>query len=94
MDVEIHVPERFTGDVAGNLSGIRGRMAGMEMQDGIQVIKAQVPAKEMQDYSTQLRSITAGEGTFSMKRGSFEQVPSNLQQEIMAAHRKAQEGHK
>jgi len=91
MDVEIRVPERFTGDVAGNLSGIRGRLGGMEVQDGIQVIKAQVPAKEMQEYSTQLRSITAGEGTFSMSRGAYEQVPSNLQQEIMAAYRKAQE---
>ena len=91
MEVEIHVPERFTGDVAGNLSSIRGRMAGMEMRDGIQIIKAQVPAKEMQEYSTQLRSITAGEGTFSMTRGADEQVPSNLQQEIVAAYRKAQE---
>lgn len=91
MDVEIHVPERFTGDVAGNLSSVRGRLGGMEIVDGIQVIKASVPLKEMQDYSTQLRSITAGEGTFSMKHAAYEQVPSNLQQEIVAAHKKAQE---
>jgi len=94
MDVEIHVPERFTGDVAGNLSSLRGRMAGMEVVDGVQVIKAQVPLKEMQDYSAQLRSITAGEGTFSMTPASFEQVPSNLQQEIVAAYKKAQEEQK
>jgi len=84
MDVEIHVPERFTGDVAGNLSSIRGRMSGMEMQDGIQTIKAQVPLKEMQEYATQLRSITAGEGSFTMKGSHYEQVPPQLQQEIVA----------
>ena len=91
MDVEIHVPERFTGDVAGNLSSVRGRLAGMEMDEGIQVIKAHVPLKEMQDYGTQLRSITAGEGSFTMSPAGYEQVPSNLQQEIVSAYKKAQE---
>lgn len=95
MDVEIHVPERFTGDVAGNISSQRGRMSGMEMVDGIQIIRAHVPLKEMQDYSTQLRSITAGEGSFTMKPYGYEQVPPNLQQEIAAAHkRKLEEAHK
>jgi elongation factor G len=88
MEVEIHVPERFTGDVAGNISSQRGRMSGMEMHDGIQTIKAHVPLKEMQDYSTQLRSITAGEGTFTMRPHGFEQVPPNIQQEIVAAHKR------
>ena len=85
MDVEIHVPERFTGDVAGSLSTIRGRMAGMETVEGIQVIRAHVPLKEMQDYATQLRSITAGEGTFTMRTHGHEQVPSNLQAEIVTS---------
>jgi elongation factor G len=88
MDVEIQVPERFTGDVAGNISSLRGRMSGMEVREGMQFIKAHVPLKEMQDYSTQLRSITAGEGTFTMKPHAFEQVPPNIQQEIVAAHKK------
>ncbi len=91
MDVVIHVPERFTGDVAGNLSSIRGRLAGMEVTDGIQEIRAQVPLKEMQEYATQLRSITAGEGSFTMTPANFEQVPSNLQAEIVAAYKRAQE---
>ncbi|MEZ5963396.1 MAG: elongation factor G [Planctomycetota bacterium] len=86
MDVEIHVPERFTGDVAGNLSSSRGRMSGMEMHEGDQVIKAQVPLKEMQDYATHLRSITAGEGSFSMRASHYEMVPPNVQQEIVAAY--------
>jgi len=88
MDVEIHVPERFTGDVAGNLSSSRGRMSGMEMHDGDQVIKAQVPLKEMQDYATHLRSITAGEGSFSMRPSHYEMVPPNVQQEIVAAYKR------
>jgi elongation factor G len=94
MDVEIHVPERFTGDVAGNLSSMRGRLAGMEVHEGIQIIKAHVPLKEMQEYSTQLRSITAGEGSFTMTPAHYEPVPPNLQQEIVAAYRRAQEEHK
>ncbi len=95
MDVEIHVPERFTGDVTSNLATHRGRMTGMEMEAGIQVIKAQVPLKEMQEYSTQLRSITSGEGTFAMRPSHDEPVPPNVQQEIVAAHeRKQQEAHK
>jgi elongation factor G len=83
MDVEIHVPERFTGDVAGNLSSSRGRMSGMETLDGVQVIKAQCPLSAMLDYSTHLRSITAGEGTFTMQFAHYEAMPPNLQQEIV-----------
>jgi elongation factor G len=83
MEVEIHVPDRFTGDVAGNLSGSRGRMSGMESTDGIQHIKAQVPLSSMLDYSTQLRSITAGEGTFTMKFAHYEPVPPNVQADIV-----------
>jgi elongation factor G len=83
MDVEIHVPDRFTGDVAGNLSGSRGRMSGMETQDGIQVIRAQCPLASMLDYSTHLRSMTAGEGTFTMTFAHYEAVPPQLQAEIV-----------
>jgi elongation factor G len=83
MDVEIHVPDRFTGDVAGNLSGSRGRMSGMESEEGIQRIRAHVPLSSMVDYSTLLRSITAGEGTFTMKFAHYEPVPPNVQADIV-----------
>jgi elongation factor G len=88
MDVVIEVPERFTGDVAGNLSSLRGRMSGMDITAGIQRISAQVPLKEMQEYATQLRSITAGEGRFHMEPAQYEPVPGNIQAEIVAAHKK------
>ena len=84
MDVEIRVPDRFTGDVAGNLSGSRGRLSGMETVEGVQILKAQCPLATMLDYSTQLRSITAGEGTFTMVFAHYEAVPPQLQAEIVA----------
>ncbi|HEX6811077.1 MAG TPA: elongation factor G [Planctomycetota bacterium] len=93
MDVVIHVPDRFTGDVAGNLSGSRGRMSGMEMKDGVQTIYAQCPLATMLDYSTLLRSITAGEGTFTMKFAHYEAVPPNLQVEIVNKRKAIVEQH-
>jgi len=93
MNVTIHVPERFTGDVAGNLSSSRGRMSGMEMHDGVQTIEAQCPLAAMLDYSTQLRSITAGEGTFTMQFSHYEAVPPNLQAEIVQKRRAIVEQH-
>ena len=83
MNVEIHVPDRFTGDVAGNLSSSRGRLSGMETTDEVQIIKAQCPLATMLDYSTQLRSITAGEGQFTMEFAHYEAVPPHLQAEIV-----------
>ncbi len=94
MTVEISIPERFTGEVAGNLSTSRGRMSGMETQEGIQIIRAEVPLKEMQDYATHLRSITAGEGSFTMRPSHLEMVPGNIQQEIVAAHHREVEAAK
>jgi len=84
MDLVITVPERFTGDVAGNLSSARGRLSGMETHDGVQVITAQCPLANLLEYSTQLRSITAGEGSFTMKFSHYEAVPPQLQAEIVA----------
>ncbi len=89
LDVTIHVPERFTGDVTGNLSTIRGRMTGMEVTQGIQEITAQAPMAEMQTYVTTLRSITAGEGSFSVRPAHFEQVPPQVQQQVVKAREAA-----
>ncbi len=83
MQVEIHVPDRFTGDVAGNLAGSRGRLAGMETQEGMQVISAQVPMAALLEYSTQLRSITAGEGSFTMRFSHYEPMPPHLQEDVV-----------
>lgn len=94
MAVEINVPERFTGEVAGNLSASRGRMSGMEIVDGVQHIKAHVPLAQMLDYTTQLRSITAGEGTFAMEFHAYEAVPPNIQVEVVSKRKKMLEEEK
>jgi elongation factor G len=86
MDVVIRVPDRFTGDVAGSLSSHRGRLSGMEVENGIQTIQAQCPLATMLDYSTQLRSITAGEGSFSMRFAHYEPVPPNVQADVVKRH--------
>jgi elongation factor G len=91
MNLVIEAPTRFTGDITGNLNSRRGRLSGMETTGDIQVINAHVPLKEAQDYSTQLRSITAGEGVFSMEFSHYESVPPNLQGDIVAQFKKAQE---
>jgi len=90
VDAIIQVPERFTGDVAGSLSTNRGRLSGMEVEDGIQKIKAQCPYQAMLDYSTQLRSITAGEGTFTMQFSHYEPVPSHIQEAIVKESQKGE----
>ncbi len=91
MNLTIEVPTRFTGDITANLNTKRGRLTGMDAHGDIQVIQAQVPLKEALDYSAQLRSITAGEGSFTMEFSHYEPVPGNVQQEIVAAYLKEKE---
>ncbi|AFV11693.1 elongation factor G [Thermacetogenium phaeum DSM 12270] len=84
MNVEVLVPEQFMGDIIGDLNGKRGRIMGMEPQEGgMQLIKAQVPLAEMQDYATALKSITQGRGSFKMEFASYEEVPARLAEEII-----------
>ena len=89
MEVEITVPSRFMGDVTGDLNTRRGRILGMDAVDEFQVIKAQVPLAEMQTYSTPLRSMTAGEGSFTMRFDHYDQVPPHIQDKIIADYEKA-----
>jgi elongation factor G len=87
MDVEIEVPSRFLGDISGDLNSRRGRIVGMTQAGDSSVIQAQVPLSEMMQYSTELRSITAGEGDFSAKLAHYELVPAALAQEIISRHK-------
>lgn len=86
MKVEIEVPEENTGDIIGDISSRRGRIEGMEMIEGtgIQKVNAIVPLAEMFGYSTDIRSKTQGRGTFSMEFSKYEQVPVNVETEIVA----------
>ncbi|MBO5948731.1 elongation factor G [bacterium] len=86
MKVEIEVPEENTGDIIGDISSRRGRVEGMEIIEGtgIQKIRATVPLAEMFGYATDIRSKTQGRGTFSMEFAKYEQVPKNVEDEIVA----------
>ena len=70
-----------------------GRLTGMETNEGMQVIRAQVPLATMLEYNSQLRSITAGEGTFTMTLGHYEAVPPHLQAEIVRNRKAIVEEH-
>jgi len=86
MKVEIEVPEENTGDIIGDISSRRGRVEGMEMIEGtgIQKVRAIVPLAEMFGYATDIRSKTQGRGTFSMEFCKYEQVPANVEAEIIS----------
>ncbi len=84
VDVEIEIPSRFMGDISSDLNTRRGHIQGMDSVGAMQVIKARVPLAEMQTYSTQLRSITAGEGSFSMDFSHYGIVPPNVMQQLVA----------
>jgi elongation factor G len=86
MKVEVEAPEEYTGDVIGDLSSRRGRVEGMNMLEGlgIQKVNATVPLSEMFGYATDIRSKTQGRGTFTMEFKHYEQVPKNIEEEIVA----------
>jgi elongation factor G len=88
MDVEIRVPEEFMGDVNRDLNGRRGRVLGMDSNDGTQVIKAHVPMSELASYATELRSLTGGRGTFNAALDHYEEVPSHIAQRVIDEHKK------
>jgi elongation factor G len=91
MELEVVVPDDAMGDITGDLNGRRGRIVGMEPRAGKQVIKAQVPFAEVLRYSTDLRSMTGGRGSFSMKLSHYDEVPERLAQEIIAHAQKEKE---
>jgi elongation factor G len=92
MNVEIAAPEQYMGDLMGDLNSRRGRVQGMSTQGSMQLIKAQVPLAEMLAYSSTLKSITGGRGSYRMTMSHYEEVPSHLQAKIVAAHKAAKEG--
>ncbi|GAB6074239.1 elongation factor G [Nautilia lithotrophica] len=83
MKVEIEVPEEYMGDVIGDINRRRGQVNSMEDVHGIKKINAFVPLSEMFGYSTDLRSMTQGRGTYSMVFDHYEEVPHNIAEEII-----------
>ena len=91
MKVEITVPEEYMGDVIGDVNSRRGRMEGMEGNDGMQEIHSFIPLSEMFGYATDLRSKTQGRGTYSMEPSHYEEVPKSVLETIVASRAKKED---
>jgi len=85
MKVEVVVPEKFMGDITGNLSGKRGQIEAMEDRNELKVVRAKVPLSEMFGYVTSLRSMTEGRGSSTMEFDHYAIVPQNVAQTIIEA---------
>lgn len=83
MKVEITVPEEYMGDVIGDINSRRGKMEGMELVSGAQIIRANVPLSEMFGYATDLRSNTQGRGLYSMQFDHYSPVPASISEKIL-----------
>ncbi len=84
MSVKIIVPGVYMGDITGHLNHKRGRILGMDTEDGMQVLLTEIPQAELAKYATELRSMTQGQGTFEMSFARYEMVPPNVANEIIA----------
>ena len=84
MAVEVVVPERFMGEVIGDISSRRGKILGMDPRPAVQVIEAHVPLAEMFGYATDLRSMTQGRATYTMQFSHYDPVPAPISEEIGA----------
>jgi len=87
MKVEVVTPEKFMGDVTGNLSSKRGLVEGMEDRGMNKVIRATVPLSEMFGYINSLRSMTEGRASFTMEFSRYDIVPPNVEKDIVAARK-------
>ncbi|OHA94748.1 MAG: translation elongation factor G [Candidatus Zambryskibacteria bacterium RIFCSPHIGHO2_02_FULL_39_16] len=85
MKVEVVVPEKFMGDITGNLSGKRGQIESMEDRGELKVVRAKVPLSEMFGYVTSLRSMTEGRGSSTMEFDHYAIVPTSVAQGIIEA---------
>jgi len=88
MTAKIMVPDQFMGDITGDLNHRRGRIVGVDSEEGVQIITADIPQVETFRYSSELRSMTGGRGTFEMAFNRYDVVPSNLAQKIIAEAQK------
>lgn len=88
MKVEVTMPEEYMGDVIGDINSRRGKMEGMEMRNGVQVIDSYVPLSEMFGYATSLRSNTQGRGLYTMQFDHYDSVPASIAEELTGAKNK------
>ncbi len=90
-DINVKIPEKYMGDVMGDISGRRGKIQNMDSDNSFQIIKAKVPLAELHKYSTQLRSLTSGRGMFSMSFSHYEEVPKDTEAKVIEEYQKHKE---
>lgn len=92
VNLDVTVPSENVGDITGDLASRRGRVQGQDVLPGnMTVIKAQVPLAEIQQYNSQLKSVTSGQGSYSMELSHYESVPPNVMQQIIDKRKAAKE---
>jgi elongation factor G len=92
VDLEVTCPADCVGDIQGDLASRRGRPQGQDMiPGGMAIITASVPLAEVADYASRLSSITGGQGSYAMELSHYDQVPGNVQQQIVAASQKKED---
>ncbi|MFH2001910.1 MAG: elongation factor G [Planctomycetota bacterium] len=87
VNIEVSVPSKFMGDINSDMNSRRGRIQGMDSMGDLQIIKALVPLQEVQTYSTDLRSITAGEGSYTLEFSHYDQVPAKVADTFIALYK-------
>jgi elongation factor G len=93
VSVDVTVPDIDMGDITGNLAGRRARISGTEtLRGGLVTIRADIPLSSLADYHTELKSLTQGQGTYTMEFSHYDPVPSEVQQELVKAHRPSTDG--
>ncbi len=92
VKLEVTVPQARMGDITGDLSGKRGRIQGTDMIGAdLAIFKAVVPLAEVTNYQSQLKSVTGGQGSYSMEFSHFDPVPGNIQQQIAGQYKPKEE---
>ena len=93
VSVDVTVSDADMGDITGNLAGRRARISGTESLSGGQVtVKADMPLSSLSDYHTELKSMTQGQGSYTMEFSHYDPVPHSVQQELEKAHKPREAG--
>jgi elongation factor G len=91
--IEVRTPEDCVGKVIGDLSSRRGKIVGIDTTGHFQVVRAQVPARELYRYASQLRSLTGGRGLHSEEFNHYEELPPEIEQQVIGSSKKARSNH-
>ena len=88
VSIDVTVPDAVMGDITGNLAGRRARISGTEsLRGGLVTVKADIPLSSLSDYHTELKSLTQGQGSFTMEFSHYDPVPREVQQDLEKAYK-------